>query len=37
MKDIRKLIYAALLTAWVIIIPIYFKGLQVVLKITLAE
>ncbi|MFL0267747.1 ECF transporter S component [Candidatus Clostridium radicumherbarum] len=31
MKDIRKLTYAALLTAWVIIIPIYFKGLQVVL------
>lgn len=31
MKDVRKLTYTALLTAWVIIIPIYFKGLQVVI------
>lgn len=29
MKDVKKLTYTALLTAWVIIIPIYFKGLQV--------
>lgn len=31
MKDVKKLTYTALLTAWVIIIPIYFKGLQVVI------
>jgi niacin transporter len=29
MKDVKKLTYAALLTAWAILIPIYFKGLQV--------
>lgn len=29
MKDVKKLTYTALLTAWVILIPIYFKGLQV--------
>lgn len=31
MKDVKKLTYTALLTAWVIIIPIYFKGLQIVI------
>jgi niacin transporter len=31
MKDVRKLTYTALLTAWVIIIPIYFKGLQIII------
>lgn len=31
MKDVKKLTYTALLTAWVIIIPICFKGLQVVI------
>lgn len=29
MKDVKKLTYTALLTAWVIIIPMYFQGLQV--------
>ena len=31
MKDTKKLTYTALLTAWVILIPIYFKGLQITL------
>ena len=31
MNNVRKLTYTALLTAWVILIPIYFKFLQIVI------